>query len=134
MKKRIILSFIILIISSSSLVSEDLVKFLLSGQSATYSVFLIRHSYIVVYGLSLIVIFLIFYLKKNKVNRYLLGMFLIFWILSLRTFAVVKNYDTTLVSGIGIVPICKCEVVQEDDCDIIFDFFLEDKVKKAISD
>lgn len=131
---RIFLSVIILLISSSSLVDGDLFKFLFSGQSSTYGVFLIRHNYLVVYGLALIVIFSLFYLRKNKLNKYLLGISLILWLLSLRTFAVVKNYDTTLVSGISIIPICKCEVVKEDSCDMIFDFFLEDKIKKAISD
>lgn len=134
MRKRILLSVIVLVISSSSLIGEDILKFLLSGQSATYSVYLVRHNYFVVYGLSLIVIFLIFYSRKNKLNMYLLGMFLVFWVLSLRTFAVVKNYDTTLVSGIAVIPLYNCEVVQGDSCDMVFDFFLEDKVKKAISD
>ncbi len=134
MKKKILLSVIILVISSTSLLGEDLIKFLLSGQSATYSVFLIRHNIFVGYLLSLLAIFLIFYLKKNKVIKYLLGIVLIIWVFSVRTIAVVKIYDTTLVYGIGIIPIYKCEVVQKDNCDIIFDIFLEEKVKKAVSD
>lgn len=134
MKKKILLSIIILAISSVSLVDEDFLKFLISGQSATYSAILIRHSYIVVYGISLIVIFLIFYIKK-KFIKYLLGIALVFWGLSLRTFVVVKSYNNTvLVSGFSFVPINKCEMIEEDVCDVKFSFFLKDKVKRAISE
>lgn len=122
-------------IASLSLIPEDFVKFMLSGQSATYSATLIRHSCIVVYGISLIVIFLIFYLKKNKFIKYLLGIALVFWGLSLRTFVVVKNYNNTvLVSGFTFVPINKCEIIEKDDCNVKFSLFLKDKVNKAISE
>ncbi len=130
---KILLSIIILAVSSASFVSEDFLKFLLLRESATYSAILIRHNYIIVYGIALIVIFLIFYLKKNQLIKYLLGIALTFWVLSLRTFVVVKNYNTVLVSGISFFPISKCELIEEDDCYVKFSFFLESKVEKNIS-
>ena len=134
-KTKVILGILILMIASLSLVPEDFVKFMLPGQSATYNATLIRHSCIIVYGISLIVIFLIFHLKKNSFIKYLLGIALVFWGLSLRTFVVVKNYNNTiLVSGFTFVPINKCEIIEEDDCDVNFSFFLKEKVKKAISE
>jgi len=135
MKKIIIVNIIILAIASLSLVSEDFLKFLLSGHSATYDVSLVKHSCWVVFGISLIFILINFLMQKSNQKKILLGISFVFLILSLKTYAVDKNTENViLVSGFSFIPINKCEITEFNDCDIKIGFFLKNEVEKAISD
>lgn len=136
MKKvqKISIGILILIIASFSLIGEDFIKFLLSGQSATYNVYLVRHHYLLVIGIAFIALLSNFYYEKSKLYKYLLRVSLVLLILSLKTYAVVKSTNNTvLVSGFSFIPINKCEVTKIDNCDIGFGFFLEKKVRETMS-
>jgi len=131
--RNILISIIVLGVASLSLISEDFLKFLLAGQSDTNSILLVRHSSITVFTLSLIVILFIFLFNKRHLYKYLLGISLVFWVFSLRTFVVMKSHDIFLISGFSIFPIKKCEVSPKDRCFVKFDFLMKREVEKAIS-
>lgn len=130
--KSILISVIVLGVASLSLISEDFSKFLLSGQSNTYSISLVRHSSVVVFAISLVVIFFIFFFKKNNVCKWLLGISIVVWVLSQRTYAIVKSQDTILISGFAVIPVNRCKLSSKGNCDVKFDFFLAKEVEKAI--
>jgi uncharacterized membrane protein len=130
--KNTLISITILAVASLSLISDDFLKFLLSGRSNTYDASLIRHSPITVFLMSFVVIFFVFLLKRKHIYKYLLGISLVFWMLSLSTFIVVKNHNTILISGFSLFPISSCEVFPKDKRTMKFYFFLGKEVEKAI--
>ncbi|MFN8260034.1 MAG: hypothetical protein U0X41_03745 [Chitinophagales bacterium] len=130
--KNILFSLLILIVASFSIIDEDLLKFLLSGQSGTYNVSLVRYNYMIVFVISLLAIFFLFHLKRNNIFKYLFGISLQLLFLSLRTFAIVNNHKTVLISGYAIFPISECEVTANDSCPVKFDFLIKDEIKRAI--
>lgn len=131
--KYILISVIVLGVASLSLISEDFSKFLLSGQSNTYSITLIRQSSVVVFTMSFVVILFIFLFKKNNVYKYLLGISLVIWLLSQRTYAIVKNHDTILISGFAVIPVNRCKLSLKENCSVIFEFFMAKEVEKALN-
>ncbi len=134
-KKKIIIGLLILLIASFSFISEDFVKFLLSGQSGSYNVILVRHSFLIVLSISLIATLLNLISERRKIYKYLLGVSIVLLVMSLKTFAIVKNgKNTILVSGFSFFPIYKCEVIKKSDGEVVFCFFLKDEVENAIDD
>lgn len=89
--KNIVISLIILGVASLSLIDEDTSIFLLSGQSNTYAFSLIRYSPIVVFSVSLVVMFGVFLFRKGTLYKYLLGISLVLWVLSNRTYAIAND-------------------------------------------
>jgi len=130
--KKIFISVFVLGVSSLSLISEDFSKFLLSGQSNTYNISLIRHNSIVVFAIALVVILFIFLYKKRNVYKYLLGISLVVWVLSQRTYAIVENHDPILISGFSVFPVNRCKFFLKENCRVKFDYFLAKEVEDAI--
>jgi hypothetical protein len=132
MIKKILISIVILGVASLSLVDEELTKFLLSGQSATYGVDLVRHSAIVVFTISLLVILFLLLFKKSNVYKCLLGISLLVWLLAQRTYAIVQNRDKILVSGFAVFPVCSTKLSVKDSCCVRIDLFMTGELEKAI--
>ncbi len=128
--KNILISFLILGVASSSLINEDFYKLLLSGQSNTYSMSLIKHNPIVIFAISLVVILFIFLFKKGLLYKYLLGISLVVWLLSQRTYVIVeKGQDAILVSGFAIVPFNKSKLSAKNNCSVNFYFFMNKEIE-----
>lgn len=133
-KKTFLVIFVLLLILIG-LINEDFVKFLLSGQSDTYNVILVRHNYSIIIGISIITVLSIFYYDKRKLIKYLMIFCLVFLVISLRTFAVIKKPNKIVViSGLSFIPLKKCEIKEHNDCGSFFDFFLNKKVDQIIED
>lgn len=132
--KSFILCLLVLLISSVNYVlDEDLLKLLLTGHSATYNVYFVKHNYSLVFGLSTMVIVFGFFSKKMKWAQYILGLSLVFWLLSLRTYAIIKDDNIIIVKGVTFVSISKCEVSSHDsNCVGMFDFFLKSELENII--
>ena len=134
-KKKTVIGLIILLIASSCLINEDFAKFILSGQSGTYNVILVRHSFLTVLSISIMAMVFNLISERRKLFKYLLGTSILLLVISLKTFAIVKNSNNiTVVSGISIFPIYNCEVSNTGDCKMGFCFFLQDEVNKAVED
>ena len=130
---KFILILLICLIASLSLLSDDFVKFLLSGQSATVNVILIRHHYLFVFALALLPIFSIVYMRSTKSGWLCLFLSWVIFIFSLQSYALDKNAkDAVLISGIGIFPVQKCVLTESNNCASGFSFFLGDEVVQAI--
>lgn len=132
--KNILISVIVLGVASLSLINEDLSKFLLSGQSNTYDISLIRHNSVVVFAISLVVILFIFLFKKSNVYKCLLGISLVVWVLSQRTYAIMKERDITVISGFAVIRLDRCKLSPKDNYRVNFDFFMAKEVEKAIKE
>jgi len=132
MTKKLLIIIVILGVASLSLVDEDLAKFVLSGQSATYGVDLVRHSAIVVFTISLVVILFLFLFKKGNVYKYLLGISLLVWLLAQRTYVIVQNRDKILVSGFAVFPVYSSSLSGKDTCSVRIDLFMAGEVEKGI--
>lgn len=131
-KKKIILGLLIVLLASFSFISEGFVKFILSGQSGSYNVILARHSFLIVIGIAMIAMLFNLILERRKIYKYLLGVSIVLLVISLKTFAIVKNSNhTILVSGFSFFPIYKCEMIKTGDSEVVFCFFLKDEVEKA---
>lgn len=132
--KKLFLILLIIVIASLGLVSEDFLKFLLSGHSATKGMILIRHNSLTVAGIALIAIGFTIFLERSRWNRYLLSVSLILLVLSLRTFVIdANNKNIVLVSGFSIFQISKCEFSELDNCKVKFGIFLGGKVQKELN-
>ncbi len=133
MKKAILIALIILT-ASFSLIEEDLLKFLISGHSATYSIIVVRHSSFFVFALSIIPIVCTFLLGKNRWSGILLFLSWMALILSLRTFAVDRSgTNPVLISGVTFFPISKCEMTETHRCKVRFAFFLGKKAESIMN-
>lgn len=130
--KNIVISLIILGVASLSLIDEDTSIFLLSGQSNTYAFSLIRYSPIVVFSVSFVVMFGVFLFRKGTLYKYLLGISLVLWVLSNRTYAIANDHDTIVISGFAIIPVDKHSLSPKDNYNVIFDFFIAREVEKTI--
>ena len=132
--KKLFLIILIMAIASFGLISEDLLKFLLSGHSATKGMILIRHNFLIVLAISFIAIGFTVFLERSRWNRYLLGVSLILLVLSLRTFVIdANNKNIILVSGFSIFQISKCEFSELDSCNVKFGVFLGSRVEKELN-
>ena len=126
---KISLSVIVLGIASLSLISEELSKFILLGKSSTYDGTLIRYSPLVVFTISFIVVFLIFLFKKSNLHKCLLGVFLLVWLLSQRTY-VVDTYEKKVISGFAIIPLYKNDTSSKGIFKL--DFLMRKRVEEAV--
>jgi hypothetical protein len=131
---KLILILLAGLIASLSFMSEDFVKFLLSGHSATENVILIRHHYLLVFGLALLPILSAAYTRSIKSGWLFILLSWAIFILSLQTYALDKNgKNAILISGIGIFPVQKCTITESSDCTPMFSFFLGEKLVNAIN-
>jgi hypothetical protein len=128
-----ILIILILVTASFSLIREELLKFLISGHSATNNIIVVRHSYFVVFGISIIPVLCILFLGKKNWASSLFVMSWLTLILSLRTFAIdTSQRHPLLISGISFFPISKCEITEMNRCNVSFTFFLGDKIDQVM--
>lgn len=87
MKKKVVISILIILISSLNYITnEELYKLLLSGRSSTYSIILEKNNYALI--IALLLIGVVFLIKIKKYKIYCLILFSTIWILSLTTKAI----------------------------------------------
>ncbi len=132
--KKVLISLIVLGVTSLSLISEDFSKFLLSGQSNTYDISLFRHNPVLIFTISLLVILFIFLYQRGKLYKWLLGVSMVIWILSQKTYAIVYSHDKVIISGFTVIPVSRCKLNLKENCKVKFDFFMPTKVEEAIKE
>lgn len=135
MKIKYILICLIVIIISILNLDGDLFKLVLTGHSATYGIIIIKHNYFLGIILSFIIVGIVVYsyFKKNRISTYLLIIFIVFWIISMKTYAVVNIQKPTIISGFAFIPLGSCELkADKNPCVGKYDFFLHDRLKTEI--
>jgi hypothetical protein len=112
----------------------DWEKFVFTGYSATYSVTIIRHHFLVPLFFVILVIGLSFYKniqnKWRKISLFIIGLF---WFFSMRTIAIVES-DNVIVQGWSIIGISKCNFAANDitNCSEMLDPFLRVKLEAEL--
>lgn len=133
MKNRLIISILaVLICSSFHFLGEDLLKFLVTGNSATYNVIIVRHDLITVMILDVLLVLAIVYLRNSVllvVAKYLL---IIIWVISLR-FYVININENKISLNILLFPVINTELIHNGEVhNFSFDLLLFNKIKKNV--
>jgi hypothetical protein len=141
MRKRPLLTGLIVFLFSIIDYESDSVKFLFSGYSSTYDVVVIRHSPVLVVTFAILIVFFSMVEMRKPVTwaKYAAITSLIFWIFLMRSAAYIDT-DERLVSGWSFIRLsdCKCSMASEDrntreggGCRIDFDPVLNSKLKES---
>lgn len=113
----------------------DWQKFVFTGYSATYSVTIIRHHFLVPLFFITLMIGLFFFkrlqVKWRKVLLLIVGLF---WFFSMQTIAIVES-SNVIVKGWSMIGVTKCDFNAKDssDCSEIWDPLLRGKLEQELS-